>query len=28
VRLSFPSELYKEIVKAHGPKVAEEICRA
>ena len=28
VRLSFPEDLYKEIVKAHGPHVAEEICRA
>jgi len=26
--MSFPEDLYKEIVKAHGPKVAEEICRA
>ena len=28
VRLSFPQDLYKEIVKAHGPKIAEEICSA
>lgn len=28
VRLSFPSDLYKEMVKAHGPKLAEEICQA
>lgn len=27
VRLSFPKDLYDEIVKAHGPKEAEEICR-
>ncbi len=28
VRLSFPSDLLKEMVKAHGPKLAEEICQA
>ena len=28
VRMSFPEDLYKEIVKAYGPKEAEEICRA
>ena len=26
--MSFPEDLYKEIVKGHGPKVAEEICHA
>lgn len=26
--MSFPEDLYKEIVKAYGPKEAEEICRA
>jgi 16S rRNA C967 or C1407 C5-methylase (RsmB/RsmF family) len=26
--MSFPEDLYKEIVKAHGPSVAEEICKA
>ena len=28
VRLSFPQDLYKEMVKAHGPKIAEEICES
>jgi 16S rRNA (cytosine967-C5)-methyltransferase len=28
VRLSFPEDLYREVVKAHGPSVAEEVCRA
>eukprot|EP00347_Sterkiella_histriomuscorum_P019483 403341461 len=27
VRLSFPKDLFDEIVKAHGPQEAEEICR-
>lgn len=28
VRLSFPEDLFKEIVKAHGPKAADEICHS
>ena len=27
VRLSFPKELFDEMVKAHGHKIAEDICR-